>query len=336
MEQETESVACGSCGAAPGDLHAINCDFASEVVMSGTPLLLFACPTCGCTDVQATGWYEINSGKLCGDDGSGECFCPQCDMDGRDPHYKYSDQTTTAKPLVKPDGDGEPFKCRGCGRPELECSREPCADVIADREATTEIDEPEHARAEQDHDLDALAASYARELEIDEPDSEREGQNLYLRELDAAGATVLINSNQQCLACGGSDFARDGDAPLRCLHCSAHFPKEPFPHHGDLETEIEVSRVAVVSTAHLSPAELEALPNGKSKWTETFPLAAMGWEYGAQIYVADGAANLEVVGEPAGSWRGMIAAARWARVHGFDWIRFDADGPIMADLPRWG
>lgn len=28
------------------------------------------------------------------------------------------------------------YTCRGCGRPEEECSVNPCAGVIADREAT--------------------------------------------------------------------------------------------------------------------------------------------------------------------------------------------------------
>lgn len=27
----------------------------------------------------------------------------------------------------------EPFRCKGCGRPEPDCSAEPCGDVIADR-----------------------------------------------------------------------------------------------------------------------------------------------------------------------------------------------------------
>ncbi len=28
-----------------------------------------------------------------------------------------------------------PFKCQGCGRPELDCSKDPCEDVIEDRKS---------------------------------------------------------------------------------------------------------------------------------------------------------------------------------------------------------
>lgn len=34
---------------------------------------------------------------------------------------------------LPPDAPEEIFRCRGCGRPEDECSAEPCGDVIADR-----------------------------------------------------------------------------------------------------------------------------------------------------------------------------------------------------------
>lgn len=33
------------------------------------------------------------------------------------------------------DAKGWPFRCKGCGRAEDDCSADPCADVIADREA---------------------------------------------------------------------------------------------------------------------------------------------------------------------------------------------------------
>jgi hypothetical protein len=35
--------------------------------------------------------------------------------------------------ILPPDAPEEIFRCRGCGRPEDECSAEPCGDVIADR-----------------------------------------------------------------------------------------------------------------------------------------------------------------------------------------------------------
>ena len=35
-----------------------------------------------------------------------------------------------------PEEELEDFTCKGCGRDEAECSEDPCANVIADREAT--------------------------------------------------------------------------------------------------------------------------------------------------------------------------------------------------------
>ncbi len=58
------------------------------------------------------------------DDWSATCNdrCPLCNLEVEPYH---SEDLTTKKP----------FTCRGCGREERECSANPCAGVIADREA---------------------------------------------------------------------------------------------------------------------------------------------------------------------------------------------------------
>jgi ferredoxin len=48
-----------------------------------------------------------------------DCAFWNFDMDGFEP-----------QPV---EGTSEEFKCKGCGRPELECSADPCPDVIVDR-----------------------------------------------------------------------------------------------------------------------------------------------------------------------------------------------------------
>lgn len=37
--------------------------------------------------------------------------------------------------IVNQRADNPDYRCKGCGRPEDVCSRNPCADVIADRES---------------------------------------------------------------------------------------------------------------------------------------------------------------------------------------------------------
>ena len=46
---------------------------------------------------------------------------------------------TSNQPELAQDNMGREFTCRACGREEGECSAEPCAAVIADREASDEV-----------------------------------------------------------------------------------------------------------------------------------------------------------------------------------------------------
>jgi hypothetical protein len=49
--------------------------------------------------------------------------------------------------IKDPAPKDEPFRCKGCDRPEEDCSADPCPDVIEDRSAVHEpnksVDEPD-------------------------------------------------------------------------------------------------------------------------------------------------------------------------------------------------
>jgi rubrerythrin len=43
---------------------------------------VYACGTCGSTEIQGTAWYEINSGRMMNDEGpTDQTWCPECDTD---------------------------------------------------------------------------------------------------------------------------------------------------------------------------------------------------------------------------------------------------------------
>ena len=46
---------------------------------------LYACPECGCTDVEVTAWINVNTSEISGSDGPLEtAWCPQCEHAGRE------------------------------------------------------------------------------------------------------------------------------------------------------------------------------------------------------------------------------------------------------------
>lgn len=54
---------------------------------------LFACPTCGCTDIEFSMWVNANTHEVMSEDGS-DLWCPQCEE-----HHKTSIVTMTACPF---------------------------------------------------------------------------------------------------------------------------------------------------------------------------------------------------------------------------------------------
>ena len=68
------------------------------------PPQLYACPRCGCTDVQWTSWVDANTGALSDDDAPTDYgFCPQCETNGYDGSMKQSDFVLVdkAQPFTK-------------------------------------------------------------------------------------------------------------------------------------------------------------------------------------------------------------------------------------------
>lgn len=64
---------------------------------------LFACPDCGCTDIQTSAWVEVNGCSVVNDEGPLDTvYCPQCEVNG-DEGYKgktrYMVETYEPKPF---------------------------------------------------------------------------------------------------------------------------------------------------------------------------------------------------------------------------------------------
>ena len=68
------------------------------------PESYYACPDCGCTDVEATAWYYINANTMTNDEGPlDQVFCPECSINGIEGLMKWHDlvQTRALKPITK-------------------------------------------------------------------------------------------------------------------------------------------------------------------------------------------------------------------------------------------
>lgn len=62
-------------------------------------LRYWACPECGCTDVQCCGWIEVNTNKPTNDEGPiDDYFCPQCSANGYEGLTSQLEETDTLKP----------------------------------------------------------------------------------------------------------------------------------------------------------------------------------------------------------------------------------------------
>lgn len=103
----------------------------------------------------------------------------------------------------------------------------------------------------------------------------------------------------------------------------------------------EIMRCPVLTTGHLSHDEAQRRP---SEW----PTHCHESEHGFVVYfgtldklraaitddvveqaaVAQGLADLD-------EWPGLLAVAAWAEKLGFEWVRFDQDGPTQDDLPEF-
>ena len=76
--------------------------------MQDTVKLLYACPECGCTDIETSAWIHVNTGTNTEGEGpSSYDFCPQCELHMGGGSFKGGwVQTEVAKPY-DPEDVGE-------------------------------------------------------------------------------------------------------------------------------------------------------------------------------------------------------------------------------------
>jgi len=70
----------------------------------------YACPECGCTDVEVAAWVKDNTGEVVGTGDEGprdQAYCPQCEANGNEADLgrcHFLEQATERQPLAKEDG----------------------------------------------------------------------------------------------------------------------------------------------------------------------------------------------------------------------------------------
>lgn len=74
---------------------------------------LYACPTCGCTDVQYTCWVEANYERIINDEPPTDyAYCPQCEVNGDEPSMRTGDFVLADTPRPFTNAEREPLDDR--------------------------------------------------------------------------------------------------------------------------------------------------------------------------------------------------------------------------------
>lgn len=95
----------------------------------------------------------------------------------------------------------------------------------------------------------------------------------------------------------------------------------------------EIQQVLMLSTAHLSLYEREQLAKKNDTRLDADGVGlSMACDYGWLLYVDDDAGEVTL---PIDGWPGVSAAVARALSLGATHVRFDADGPIVEDLPEY-
>lgn len=236
--------------------------------------------------------------------------------------------------------------CTACERPSLDCSRDPCVDVVAERGEGVYFSQTERDNGVTPDPLGdfleppaiarPLAQAVARELARHgalEPgvysvfvieDNGTWSQPSYLvpagwTENEVCRAVLAGHGRKAFLTVG---FAPDPDCPERDAQELPDVEIEPDPKPPE-DAPAETMTVAVLSTVHLSKDEGQRRPAG-------WPTHCHESEYGFVVHVGD-----EVDQTALDLWPGFRAARDWAKRHGIEWLRFDADGPVQFGLPTW-
>ncbi len=89
-----------------------------------------------------------------------------------------------------------------------------------------------------------------------------------------------------------------------------------------MKQQLEIMKVLVASTAHLTAQEAECISSGQAIG-DTMP-SPMGWEYGGIVYVGGLHAPKD-----EGMSDGLADVITVARANGVEWVRFDSDGPVL-------
>lgn len=90
-------------------------------------------------------------------------------------------------------------------------------------------------------------------------------------------------------------------------------------------TQVEIQKVLVLSTAHVSYETSRKLDAGEV----SLPVAR--WEYGWFVWVDEAAGDDSLQNVPAD----LEATLAFAKHLGCEWVRFDADGHEIEELPRF-
>lgn len=87
----------------------------------------------------------------------------------------------------------------------------------------------------------------------------------------------------------------------------------------------------VISNWHLKPATLDALQASSPNHPNEFGFYILLTDCGAMVYCSDAA---ELDGDPEVP-EDLRACLAWNIRQGFEWIRFDAAGDVIDELPQY-
>lgn len=92
-----------------------------------------------------------------------------------------------------------------------------------------------------------------------------------------------------------------------------------------------IMQAPVISTRHLKQATLEALQANSPQHANEFGFYTMPTDCGAMVYCSD-AGELEGDPEVPEDLRACLA---WNLEQGYEWLRFDESGDVIAELPQY-
>lgn len=126
------------------------------------------------------------------------------------------------------------------------------------------------------------------------------------------------------------------NVPPQVLASAVITATDAYGNNVERAGHVEIAEVLVLSTAHLSAAEREAIARGElpPSQSDADLIVSLHGPYGAMIRVPDPDDAEETWPEAdSGYSPGLLASLRYGGSIGASHVRFDADGPILQDLP---